>query len=497
MLILRCLEEEKVFFILKSDGTPHSIGRKDCSIILDEKSISRIHCTLFINPDLTHDSNQFTVSIQDHSKFGTFIRIGELERIQGSFQFTMPIEGIRIKFGPQSREYTIEQRIVKPCFSQGNGNGNGNTTLIGTSPFEAWTNECTHLVMNALSLTKKALLCLIAAKPIVTPQWLSSQAALPLGMEREFLPPLSLQEQTGFFNLKREMFFPNEKRKSLFNGMVFVFFCPEQLEKFGQIIENAGGRPIEMNTSELPNANEQEIQSNSNHLPNANEQEIQSNSNHLPNSNEQEIQSNSNLPPDSSILIATSTTLTQFSQWLNEEDEIGIAILECTTSRFKLYHKLPFSSPRQPPPPPPQISTKNEQLPLPNTKRFKKANFTPQQKIIPVGKASIDEPCSAKKPKILDEWLQSAECEMNSSPSPIKNLERLQVKLLLTPNKELALNQCKEMAVNQILPKQQELGLSSPKESAINLIETKENSINCTSPKFTSPFFQARFQNKL
>ena len=61
-------------FLLHKFNYEYSIGRKNCDILIDSKSISRKHCTIKLQPQTN------SLVIQDFSKFGTFVERGRKKK---------------------------------------------------------------------------------------------------------------------------------------------------------------------------------------------------------------------------------------------------------------------------------------------------------------------------------------------------------------------------------------------------------------------------------
>ena len=247
MWILRCqnnLSEDSRSFNFHVKGKDFTIGRKDCNVELETKSISRSHCSIKF---LSNSS----FCITDHSKFGTFV--GEnSERIVGCYS-AADEEYILIKFGPQSMPFSLSSLDLKVCFSsisldQKQQLGKICDTLWIEKSF-IWSKSCTHLVMDSISLSEKLLLCLLDAKPVVSTKWLEeiwrecqesavSTFNVNLWLENidSYVPELDEVMKKSAL-LKKSLFLPDKKRISFFKNILFLFFERSTKEKMQKIIE--------------------------------------------------------------------------------------------------------------------------------------------------------------------------------------------------------------------------------------------------------------------
>ena len=239
-------------FLLHKCNYEYSIGRKDCDILIDNKSISRKHCTIKLPPQTN------SLVIQDFSKFGTFIKREkerEKERIVDGIRIDLPPpvsnNQLLIWFGPQSLPFTLMQLNFSFSFS-------GIPTdlkksyaslcfeSLGIEVVNQWSNCCTHLLMKTISLSEKVILALLDCKPIISINWITEINSTNLSINNsllnwneKWLPELDELLSSSF--ITKNLFLPNPKRSKIFTNFVFLFFDSLREEKMNRIIQYANG----------------------------------------------------------------------------------------------------------------------------------------------------------------------------------------------------------------------------------------------------------------
>lgn len=129
-----------------------------------------------------------------------------------------------------SRLSNTEKLNLNKCISSLNGKMINN-----------WTNQCTHLTAEQITLTLKVLHALVDNKPIVTSKYWEKFAenvknGLPPPDVDQFKPPLVEAL------LNKVPLDENQQRKCLFQNKVFIFTDKASKEQMGEIIQKAGGK---------------------------------------------------------------------------------------------------------------------------------------------------------------------------------------------------------------------------------------------------------------
>ncbi|XP_067054438.1 nibrin-like [Acropora muricata] len=231
--------------ILLTVGVEHVIGRKDCTILIqDDASISRKHSIITVNHDEFNlgDLNKMSqVVIQDFSTYGTFVNG---VKISGSISLKT---GDEILFGKNNSYYKLrcsrlvvttsclEEKKKKPLKSL--------VHKFGGHILGDWQpNITSHLVMDGLTFTRKVIHALAECCPIVTPSYfvdIANSTSQSTALERvhSYLPPL--KEET--ISSMSKGFLPNEARRTLFKGKTFIFISKKQFKQYHAAVESSGG----------------------------------------------------------------------------------------------------------------------------------------------------------------------------------------------------------------------------------------------------------------
>ncbi|XP_062522487.1 nibrin-like [Corticium candelabrum] len=227
-------------------GKEYRVGRKDCDVLLEDKSVSRFHAVLNVvsstQSQNSHNANT-NVSLTDKgSKFGTKVNDRQLAAnetvaihngdvvmfgMQGSFkvgfeQLVFCCSGMLVE----------EKRALKPIVNK-----------LGGRISNDWTSDCTHLVMNSITVTIKVVAALVTCKPIIIPRWLEQACTCveqndPLPDPSQYLPTLA---EESLQNTKIS-FLPDERRQKLLCGKTVILLTKKMFERLQLTIINAGGR---------------------------------------------------------------------------------------------------------------------------------------------------------------------------------------------------------------------------------------------------------------
>lgn len=239
-------QEEGPHFLLHK-SKKYTLGRKDCDILINDKSVSRVHAELLVAPlKNPSDANSLAkLTVIDKSKFGTFVNRVRCEQDKE----IILKEGDIIVFGVNNSQLKVKYQPIDICFSNVKTEikASVQTTLskIGAHVYNDYVpTKITHLVMSELEVTSKVLLALTEGIHVITPQWLLDIEAKndglvsPLPNVSKYLPPLKEDECT------LSQFKPDPSRKTLFSGKTFVFMTEKQYLKAYRIVETAGGTTV-------------------------------------------------------------------------------------------------------------------------------------------------------------------------------------------------------------------------------------------------------------
>ncbi|XP_076680154.1 nibrin isoform X2 [Andrena cerasifolii] len=230
-----------------------TFGRKKSDVLLqNDESISRIHASIHLQPKQVAQINEpiSICRVKDMgSKYGTYIIVGETERIEVQKEGYNLKHGDVVRFGLQHHTFKAVYVSIITVVSTLNDKDKGKLRdimneidgLISTE----WTQICTYLTVSRASLTDKVTWAMASTVPIVTlSYWEQVKRAVHNGEELpdadEFTPQISESLVIkGKVSLRR-----NEKRRTLFRNLLFVHFSTRQYKMCGRIIRMAGGKSL-------------------------------------------------------------------------------------------------------------------------------------------------------------------------------------------------------------------------------------------------------------
>ncbi|XP_076621292.1 nibrin isoform X2 [Colletes latitarsis] len=117
-----------------------------------------------------------------------------------------------------------------------------------------WTTACTHLTVSKAALTEKVTWAMASVVPIVTlGYWEKVKHAINNGNEfpkvDNFVPLIN----ESLIIKGKVSLCPNEKRKTLFRNLIFVFFNLRQYKIYGRMINMGGGKLLLYSKKPLTN----------------------------------------------------------------------------------------------------------------------------------------------------------------------------------------------------------------------------------------------------
>ncbi|XP_050431939.1 nibrin [Adelges cooleyi] len=267
LLTLKCEKTGKCYNLLSKKK--HVVARWgfDGDLeIANDLSVSRRHAEITLLKKSINGNNNLCVEVIDlNSKFGTFIN-EDIDRnipVDSGKPVILNLND-RIRFGRMKSIWTVAKYQIITCPSTLNRADKETlkdlVTKLGGQISTEWSENCTHLCMNSISITEKALLCLASAKPIVNLQYyidllralLPISSSLNLPFCASYIPPL----KEVLLNIQTSAFGVNNKRTRLFSGRTFVCSTKEQLIRIEEKVKASGGKvmhflDIDMNTEEI------------------------------------------------------------------------------------------------------------------------------------------------------------------------------------------------------------------------------------------------------
>ncbi|KAF7402859.1 hypothetical protein HZH66_005126 [Vespula vulgaris] len=207
-----------------------SIGRKKGDIILShDTSISKFHASIIVN-----SQTKFVVITDINLKDQDLIRIGLQEEIFIVSYIPIITSTSGLPDSAKGQLHKIMDDI------------DGIIT-------DSWEKFCTHLTVLKPKLTEKVAVSLAAGIPIVSiDYWKAVKSATqkgePLPKTDNYISEISEQYiSKGIVSL-----YPNDKRKTLFTNLIFIFFDLKQYEIYETMIRLAGGKSIVLNLKNKP-----------------------------------------------------------------------------------------------------------------------------------------------------------------------------------------------------------------------------------------------------
>ncbi|CAL4157634.1 unnamed protein product, partial [Meganyctiphanes norvegica] len=303
-------------------GVELSVSRKEGNNVIllsNDQSISRKHATMKLIHNAVNVGNprilpevHFT---DEGSKYGNYIN-ENIEK-QLKIQPNTPIKlenDTKIRFGMLKNTWRLVYHplvVTTSTLDKPSKNSINQALLtLGGHIVGEWTQDCSLLVMNNITLTVKVVCALASGHLIVTPEYFSVLIEAIKNNKshpdpKSYEPPL--QEMS--INRSEASFTPNERRKSLFSGKTFLFTSPKQLKRMTPAIILGGGE------SKLLEETNRNLVSENGHIL---------------------VQ----LPPEKALQLNPPLFFTEAKEYLKEkglrcipEAEIGLAVLYCSTER--------------------------------------------------------------------------------------------------------------------------------------------------------------------
>ncbi|XP_052845962.1 LOW QUALITY PROTEIN: nibrin [Drosophila gunungcola] len=238
-------DDEK--FVLLPAKSVYTVGRLGTDLIVSQDlSISRNHVEIHLPKDEGDDSLQ----VEDlGSRYGTFIfprRSQKPQKIPARTLTPVPV-GIRIRFGGNLSIWQVTRlKLVTAVSALTRPEIKWLAEMLeplGGTVSPDWTEECTHLTMNEVSVTVKLLHALLENKPIVTfAYWKKLLLSAQKVHVTEGWPQPEDYQPTNMDVTWRP------ERTRLFAGKTFVFMNRKHFEMYGSVVQKAGASCKDLNS---------------------------------------------------------------------------------------------------------------------------------------------------------------------------------------------------------------------------------------------------------
>lgn len=215
--------------------------------------MSRLHANLILEDDVLY--------VQDaKSKYGTFVNgnpENDSNRLAPEVK-TILEDGDKIAFGRLGSEFIVQHMKVETVMSVISGERKQKLSAIFKSfniqTSDTITKTCSHLTMpEQTTVSHKLLQALTMCIPVVTPRyWTAFQDSIaknaPLPKAIDFAPKIKPDIYITVNTISLAM---DPRRKTIFAGKTFIFISKSQSEIFAEIIQNAGGKVLNLAQSKL------------------------------------------------------------------------------------------------------------------------------------------------------------------------------------------------------------------------------------------------------
>lgn len=245
-------------------GQTYTVGRTEGEVkCAKDSSVSRTHARISVLTGGKEDRPE--VMLEDvGTKYGTHLNDGILAESQRladndgkvSRALKKPVklkDNDRMRFGVAYSIFRLKWVKIEVTSSMLKDKKVLDAWLMeieaGTKVQSQWSDTTTHLAMNNISLSIKAVNCLAKGVPMVTPEYfrdyscsLKSKQKLP--RVSDYTPPVSQSDSESQLRDPGISFQVNKERKQLFIGKTFVFLAAQQQKLNQPPISLAGGKSI-------------------------------------------------------------------------------------------------------------------------------------------------------------------------------------------------------------------------------------------------------------
>jgi hypothetical protein len=234
----------------------HSIGRKDCAIPVNDKSVSRLHAVLSVEFPKEHVYDLNTMPqpyLLDKSRFGTLVNN---KRIKKDVNQELH-DGDEIRFGVNQNRYRLSYQPIT-IFWNPSSFSLQEQDEIQTNAQRLGAHLSIKIIGSTLSLMKETctvissqlLLSLVEGLPLISPAWLYAAAtrqtlALPLPEYTKFMPTFGGDVPKDLGPSLTNAARASDKMATLLASKTFVFLSEVQFRAMGEVVQATGGSVVE------------------------------------------------------------------------------------------------------------------------------------------------------------------------------------------------------------------------------------------------------------
>lgn len=202
--------------------------------------VSRSHAVFYV----VESQGQTHLELEDMgSKYGTFYN-KDIEKnvpMEKGHKIQLKNNDI-IRFGRLQNVWKVQQQnfvtVTSALGPDDVAQVSKNIKSVGGKILDKWSSDCTHLTMNAASVTVKLLHALIDQSHIVTSNYWADLANAVATKQSQLANVESYHPGFGDVDIDAK---PKPERRNIFNGLTFVFLCRKHYDTYGPIVKSAGG----------------------------------------------------------------------------------------------------------------------------------------------------------------------------------------------------------------------------------------------------------------
>ncbi|ALC44219.1 nbs [Drosophila busckii] len=250
MFVLTKVDNSKEKIVLMRNKPMYSIGRIGTDVLLSEDlSISRAHVHLHLP---TSETSQVLTVEDQGSKYGTFLRdeIKANKKMQAKTPTPLNV-GDKLRIGALKNIWQLSQlklQTTTSALTQPEAQQlNQHMKALNGEVLPTWTDECTHLTMNKVTVTVKLLHALLENKPIVKVEFWRElfAAARSIHITKDWPNPKDF-EPAHSADVPDISWRP--ERTKVFARKTVVFMNRKHYDAYGPVVEKAGGSCKDLNS---------------------------------------------------------------------------------------------------------------------------------------------------------------------------------------------------------------------------------------------------------
>lgn len=228
----------------------YSIGRSGADVELqDDICVSRAHAAIHL---VKREDGQFKLELEDlGSKYGTFLNKANIDSntaVEKGRKIPLKQNDL-IRFGRLQNIWKVQYMNIQTATSSLSADDSlqvkNDVKALGGKLLEQWSANCTHLTMKDPSITMKLLHALTEQKLVVTPDYWKALLNVANRVKGHLPKPESYRPDFGDDDID---FGCNNKRRSLFKGITFVFLNRKHFDMYSTLVKAVGGACKDLNS---------------------------------------------------------------------------------------------------------------------------------------------------------------------------------------------------------------------------------------------------------